>query len=375
MILHIDLDAFFASVEQRENPELKGKPVIVGAGPHERGVVSTCSYEARKFGVRSAMPSRTAYKLCPHGIFVPPDMKRYKAASRQVFAIFSRYTPFVQPVSIDEAFLDISGSAHLFGGGEKLAHDLRRAVREECALTCSAGLAPNRLLAKIASEINKPDGFFAMPTDPAQIAAFLAPRKIGILWGAGKRTVETLAKYGIVTCGDIQRRTRAEMVSILGRAAGASIYNHAFGRDESKVDDAAAELSVSREWTFPEDCSDREEVRAKLLELVADVGFSFRKEKRWAQTVKIKLRESDFTTITRQMHLAAPARDDIAFRKAMLTLFDREWPVAAAKCVRLCGFGVSGFTGEPDDGFFPDEERLKRERLAAALDSLKNHSF
>ena len=372
IILHVDMDAFFAAVEEREHPELKGKPVIVGSSPHERGVVSTCNYEARKFGVRSAMPSRTAFEKCPHGIFVRPHMKLYARASQEVFAIFGRYTPFVEQVSIDEAFLDISGSAHLFGGAASLAEDLRRAVRHECALTCSAGVAPNRLLAKIGSEECKPDGLFVMPFDPDAIRDFLAPKPAGVLWGVGKTTVAQLAKYGLRTCGDIQRTDLKVLKSILGEAAGAGIHAHAFGVDHTKVvHEPERELTVSREWTFLEDCSDREAVRRKMLELVSEVGERTRREPHWARLARIKLRDSSFNTFTRQTPLSPPARDDIAFRRAMLELFDREWPVNASRILRLVGFGVGNFTDRPEMDLFDDESRRKRERLSETLDALR----
>lgn len=370
--MHVDMDAFFASVEEREHPELKGRPVIVGSSPRERGVVSTCNYEARKFGVRSAMPSRIAFSKCPHAVFIRPHMKLYAQASREVFAIFDRYTPYVEKVSVDEAFLDISGSAHLFGGAEALAENLRATVKRECRLTCSAGVAPNRLLAKIGSEQRKPDGLFMMPFEPDAIREFLAPKPVGVLWGVGKTTRAQLAKYGIATCGDIQRMSPGALASILGEAAGQSVYAHAFGLDGTKVaHESEPELTVSREWTFLEDCSDREAARRKLLELVAEVGERMRREKRWAKLARIKLRDSDFNTITRQMPFDSPARDDIAFRQAMISLFDCEWPVGAARILRLVGFGVGNFTSEPEEDLFGDEDRRKRERLSETLDSIR----
>ena len=285
IVVHADMDAFFASVEQRNHPEWRGKPVIVGAGPHERGVVSTCSYEARKFGVHSAMPSRTAYEKCPHAVFVKPDMEAYAETSERVFSIFERFTPFVEAVSIDEAFLDVTGSAHLFGGAVPLAEKLRAAVKEECGVTCSVGVAPNRLLAKIGSEQRKPDGLFAMPFDQAEIEAFLAPKPVGIIWGVGKKTAEALARYGYRTCGDIQRADERFLVRILGECAAASIRAHAFGMDDSPVaSEGGEEKSVSREHTFAEDESDREVVRSALLELADEVGRRFRREERWAST-------------------------------------------------------------------------------------------
>ena len=382
IVVHADMDAFFASVEQRNHPEWRGKPVIVGSGPHERGVVSTCSYEARRFGVHSAMPSRTAYEKCPHAVFVKPDMEAYAETSERVFSIFGRFTPFVEAVSIDEAFLDVTGSAHLFGGAVPLAERLRAAVKEECGVTCSVGVAPNRLLAKIGSEQRKPDGLFAMPFDQAEIEAFLAPKPVGIIWGVGKKTAEALARYGYRTCGDIQRADERFLVRILGECAAASIRAHAFGMDDSPVAaDCGEEKSVSREHTFAEDESDRETVRSALMELADEVGRRFRREERWASTGKLKLRDADFNTLTRQAKFPLAARDDISFRHMALGLFDREWPEGASNTVRLVGFGVSDFRDTPEE---PEPELFetplsdlagkmrKRERLSAALDAINS---
>ena len=376
IILHVDMDAFFAAVEQRDHPEWRGRPVIVGAGPHERGVVSTCSYEARKFGVHSAMPSRTAYARCPHGIFVRPRMEAYSAVSAQVFEILEHYSPFVEKVSVDEAFLDVTGTVHLFGGIRALGERLRAEVREACRLTCSVGLAPNRLLAKIGSEAAKPDGLCVMPFGEAEVRAWLAPRPVKILWGVGKRTGEVLARYGYRTCGDLQAADPRFLRKILGEAAAASIQAHANGIDASEVVCEETEKSVSREHTFAEDETDRAAVRATLIELVADVGRRFRRETRWARTVRLKLRDGMFNTITRQARFELPARDDITFRHLALALFDREWPDGARRTVRLVGFGVADFTetrADPEPTLFPSPLAAvmeKRERLAEVLDRL-----
>ena len=377
-VLHVDMDAFFAAVEQRDHPEWRGKPVIVGSGPHERGVVSTCSYEARKFGVRSAMPSRTAYAKCPHGIFVKPRMHVYSEVSKAAFEVFAKYSPFVEGVSVDEAFLDITGTAHLFGGMVPLAEKLRADIKSACGVTCSVGLAPNRLLAKLASEQNKPDGLFVMPFDPDAIREFLAPKSVKILWGVGGKTAALLERYGYRTCADIQNTDPRFLERILGEASATSIRNHAFGIDLSTVArEDEAEKSVSREHTFSADERDREQVRKALLELVEDVGRRFRTEERWARTAKLKLRDGMFNTITRQASFERPARDDMSFRHLILELFDREWPYGAERTVRLIGFGVTNFTDRPESsqpdlfGLSPiDEQMKKRERLAAALDAI-----
>ena len=378
-VLHVDMDAFFAAVEQRDHPEWRGKPVIVGSGPHERGVVSTCSYEARKFGVHSAMPSRTAYERCPHGIFVKPRMRAYEEVSEKAFAVFSRYSPFVEGVSVDEAFLDITGTSHLFGGMVGLAKKLREDIKATCGVTCSVGLAPNRLLAKIASEQNKPDGMFAMPFDRCAIREFLAPKPVRILWGVGRKTASLLERYGFRTCGDIQNADPRFLARILGDSAAKSIADHASGIDTSPVAcDGEVEKSVSREHTFPDDETHRDTVRSTLLELVEDVGRRFRTEERWARTAKLKLRDGMFNTITRQAPFPLPARDDMSFRHTALELFDREWPPGTCRTMRLAGFGVSNFTNTPGDGqpdLFgesPAESQMKkRERLSAALDEIR----
>jgi DNA polymerase-4 len=379
-VVHVDMDAFFASVEQRDDPGLRGKPVIVGSGPDERGVVSTCSYEARRYGVHSAMPSRSAYALCPHAVFVKPRMDVYKATSDIAFEVFSHYTPFVEAVSIDEAFLDVTGSARLFGGPLALAEKLRGEIRARCGVTCSAGVATNRLLAKIASEQRKPDGVFEMPSDEDGIRRFLAGRPAGILWGVGKKTAETLRQHGLATCGDIQNADMRFLVQLLGESAAKLIRDHAFGIDETPVDsEGAPEKSVSREHTFAEDECDRDKVRSTLLELVAEVGMRFRREARRARIGKLKIRDGKFNTFTRQAAFPCPALDDISFRRLALELFDREWPEGSCMTVRLIGFGVGNLTdGERSAvqgdlfGGAPDLDVMaRRERLSAALDSIR----
>ena len=378
-ILHVDMDAFFASVELLHHPEWRGKPIIVGSGPHERGVVSTCSYEARRFGVHSAMPSRTAYAKCPHAIFVRPHMSQYQAISDKAFEIFEHYTPYVEGVSIDEAFLDITGSIHLHGSSRALGEALRREIKESCGVTCSVGIAPNRLLAKIGSEQNKPDGLTMMPFESREIAAFLAPKPVGILWGIGKKTEAALKPYGIGTCGDLQRLTVAQLTKIMGSQDMAeSLHAHAFGISDDRVFwEPEDEKSVSREHTFHADEYDREKVRATLLELVVEVGQRFRTSERWARTAKIKLRDQNFNTITRQIPFDAPARDDITFREKALELFNRE----RFSGIRLIGFGVTNIQNHPDSDtpmlFATDDDkrRQKRERLSAAMDALRERGL
>ena len=391
MVIHVDMDAFFASVEQSLHPEWRGRPVIVGSGPHERGVVSTCSYEARRFGVHSAMPSRTAYAKCPCAVFVRPRMDLYEEVSKKAFAVFESFTPYVEGVSIDEAFLDVSGCLHLHGGGDpaqaalRIAEELRARVRRQCGVTCSAGIAANRLLAKIGSEQNKPDGVTLMPTDPKAAAEFLAPKPIRILWGVGRHVEAALAPYAIRTCGDIQRTPEPQLAAILGSSAGArTLREYAFGMDDSEVAwEPAEEKSVSREYTFGTDETDREAVRSRLLALVAEVGRRFRAEERWANTARIKVRSADFETFTRQAQFDAPARDDITFREKALALFDGavRRTEKLTTPIRLIGFGVANIQQTPDaeePSLFADpatERRRKRERLSEAIDALRDRGL
>ena len=375
-ILHVDMDAFFASVELLHHPEWRGKPLVVGAGPHESGVVSTCSYEARAFGVRSAMPSRTAYAKCPQAIFTPPHMDLYRDVSTRAFEVFGHYSPYVEAVSIDEAFLDVSGTLHLYGGDpRRLGEALRAEIRATCDVTCSVGIAPNRLLAKIGSEENKPDGLTILPTDPIELAAFLAPRPVSVLWGVGRKTVEALKPYGILTCGDLQRMKPNALVP-------QELIDLAHGRAEATVHwEPREEKSVSREHTFETDEPRRDAVRAKLLELVADVGYRFRRVPRWATTARLKIRNAAFETRLRQTPFPSPVQDDVAFRAAALALFDAEWPKGTCPhgAVRLIGFGVTNFRATPDDGQLDlfaapeDAARERRERLSRALDGLRAH--
>ena len=390
VILHVDMDAFFASVELLSHPEWRGKPLIVGSGPHERGVVSTCSYEARRFGVHSAMPSREAYRLCPQAIFTPPDMAAYSAVSDKVFEVFSHYTPYVEGVSIDEAFLDITGSLHLFPGesdadrASALGEALRSEVKRVAGVTCSVGIAANRLMAKIGSEQHKPDGLTLMPFDDAGASAFLAPKPIGILWGVGKKTAEHLSRYGLRSCGDVQRLGYGNSI------VGDDLVALAFGKADATVHWQEREAkSVSREYTFDTDETDRDKVRKLYLALADEVGRSFRKERRWAKTARLKLRDSTFTTITRQEKFPSPARDAKALRMAACRLFDAAWPAGAARpsgvglkgAVRLIGFGVADFTNAPASvelslfGNPEVDERERNERLSEVVDRLKERGY
>jgi DNA polymerase-4 len=371
-ILHIDMDAFFASVEQRDRPELRGKPVIVGAPHDQRGVVSTCSYEARAFGVHSAMPSREAYRLCPQGVFVPPDMERYEEASRRVQAIFERFSPLIEPVSIDEAFVDVTGAGLLFGSGEQIASKIRETIRSEVNLAASVGVAHNKFLAKLASERAKPDGLFVVPEEGAALMRFLGALKVGALWGVGKVTGEALERAGFRTVADIQKADFAYLSRVAGESLAAHLRALAFGVDARAVETSFEEKSMSREYTFLNDCRDREAVREVLKNLSDEVGSRVRAHGRFATVGRLKLRWADFRTITRQAPFETAVCDDFSLRTLALRLFDAEKLVQP---VRLVGFGVSGFRdGRNEQLSLFDQApaaREKRERLCRAVDALR----
>ncbi len=376
-IVHVDMDAFFASIEQRDHPEYRGKPVIVGAPPDARGVVSTCSYEARKYGVHSAMPSREAGRLCPHGIFLPCNHHHYAEVSRQVMAIFDRFTPLVEQVSIDEAYLDVTGAFRLFGDGVAIGTAIRAAIREELQLTASVGVGPNKFIAKLCSELAKPDGLLAAPREHEALLAFLAEQPVGSLFGVGKVARERLEHYGYRTVGDIQKTPFSTLQSLFGRSFAEELTACARGIGSDEIVTWREEKSLSREHTFDTDCSDREVVRQTLNYLAEDVGRRLRAAGKWATVAKIKLRWSDFTTITRQMPFRQAACDDFTLLEYARTLFDRERLIAP---VRLIGFGVTGLQEEPGQQELDlfgavsgrsgtDQER--KERLSATLDALR----
>ncbi len=338
VFLHVDMDAFFAAVEIRDNPTLAGKPVVVGAPPTERGVVSTASYEARKYGIHSAMPSSEAYRLCPHAIFIQPDHARYSAASRAVFDIFDRYTPFVEPLSIDEAFLDISGARRLFGPPEQIARSIKRDIYDALRLTCSVGVAPNKFLAKLASEIQKPDGLTLVPFDRPALLAFLRPLSVSRIWGVGKVSQDTLARAGIHTIGQLQDAPSSLLDALVGPRFAAHLRALAYGEDSRPIVLETREKSISREYTFPHDIRARSDLEDRLFALVEDVAASLRADGRLAATARLKLRFAPFDTITRQTPFPQPTRIGADLHQAARSLLGA---VSLSRPVRLIGFGVT----------------------------------
>jgi DNA polymerase-4 len=366
VIIHVDLDAFFAAVEQRDRPELRGKPVIVGGGgPDRRGVVSTASYEARRFGVRSAMPLRTAGRLCPDGIFLPVDGRKYQRVSREVMAILRRFTPLVEPLSIDEAFLDVTASRLLFGDGAAIALAIKAAVRSEVGLTISAGVATTKLVAKIASDLRKPDGLVVVP--PGTEAAFLAPLPISRLWGVGPKTGAVLAEHGVATIGDLAGLDPAALGRGLGSHASTLVWR-AHGHDADRVvGEGEPAKSIGHEHTFDQDTADAELIERTLLAMADGVAGRLRSSNALAATVTVKVRDSAFRTVTRQRTLPRPTDLTEPIFEAALTLAR---PEVRGKRIRLVGVTASGLQRGAQLGLF-EAEADRRHRLAEASDTLR----
>jgi len=301
-ILHVDMDAFYASVAEKDNPKLKGKAVVVGAG--RRGVVSSANYEARKFGIRAAMPVYKAKALAPHAIFISPDMARYEEVSSQVMKIFEEVTPLVEPISLDEAFLDVTGSKRLLGSGRQIADLIRRRVEEQEGITCSVGIAHNKFIAKIASNHCKPNG--VLEIDPEKVLDFLHPLAAKEIWGVGPKTNEQLMKMGLLTVGDIANTPRSTLIRVLGQASGSSLYELAWGRDYRDVETEQVEKSISASETFDLDLDSQEEILKEFLRLT-ERGVERMREKGFAtNTISIKVRFADFKTISRSKTVDLP---------------------------------------------------------------------
>ena len=345
IIFHIDMDAFFAAVEQRDHPEYRGKPVVIGAPPDQRGVVSTASYEARRYGIHSALPSRTAYERCPHAVFLPVRRDTYITVSNQVMDILYTFTPWVEKVSIDEAFMDLSGCLQDYNASKATAQQLKDAVRGKVGLTCSVGVGPNKFLAKLASDMDKPDALTIVPHKEADIQEFLAPLPVSSIWGVGKITAERLAKFRIRYIADLQKYRMADLQRMLGENLGTHLFELSMGRDDRPVITEHEEKSVSNEHTFPEDCSDKKEIQRKLLQLTEKVGYRLRQNGKTASTGVIKIRYEDFTTITRQQSLGEPTNNDRHLINCALSLFRN---AGIKRPVRLIGFGATNLHDESE---------------------------
>jgi DNA polymerase-4 len=367
-ILHVDMDAFYASVEQRDRPELRGQPVIVGGPPEKRGVVCAASYEVRAYGVRSAMPSARAIRLCPHAVFLPPDFARYTAVSRAVMAILRSYTPLVEPLSLDEAFLDVAGSQRLFGAAEEIARAIKRRIREELALVASVGVARTKFLAKIASDHRKPDGLCIVAAD--EELAFLHPLPVERLFGIGPKSAERLRAIGYATIGALARAPREHLQRVLGSFA-AQAQELAWARDPRPVVAERRELSHGKERTFERDLVAPEEIERRLLYLSREVGFELLEKGLVARTVVLKVRFGDFQTLTRSHTLERAT----AAGELIWSTVKELWEKVPARPVRLLGVTLKNLSDEleapaqgelfaaQDDAARAAQERLQRTEL------------
>jgi DNA polymerase-4 len=369
MILHVDMDAFYASVEQRDRPELRGKPVIVGGSAEGRGVVCAASYEARKFGVRSAMPAITARKLCPHGVFLPVRMARYAEVSRQIREIFLAYTPLVEPLSLDEAFLDVHGCEPLFGPAPEIAHQLKARILADTHLVASVGVAPNKFLAKLASDLGKPNGFVIVESD--RVREFLEPLPVNRIWGVGAKGEKRLHTLGLRTIGDLAAVPEHFLVDHLGEA-GRYMWELAQGRDERAVIPDRQAKTVSAETTFATDIGDREVLRYWLLELVEQLGQRLRQQGLLARTIDIKVRSSEFRTCTRSHSLAEATDLTETIWKVAANLLDQRVPSSFLP-LRLIGVGASGLVREAgiQGNLFEDGHRARQKALDRTIDALR----
>lgn len=355
-ILHMDMDAFFASVEVRRRPELRGRPVVVGGiGP--RGVVSSASYEARRYGVRSAMPTARARALCPQAVYLPPDFSQYSAASRAVMRILRDVTPLVEPLSLDEAFLDVAGARRLFGPPARIARLIRRRVAEEQQLSCSVGVAPSKFVAKLGSTRAKPDGLLVVPA--ARVLEFLHPLPVDALWGVGERSAEALRRLGLHTVGALAEAPLGLLRRAVGEAAASHLHELSWGRDPRRVSPEQVEKSIGAEVTFDVDVTDPAEIRRALLALAEKVGTRLRAAGQVGRTVSLKVRLADFRTVNRSRTLTVPT--DTARE-----MFDTSWALWTAlspgEPVRLVGVRMEGLAvaqetprqltlGEPERGW------------------------
>lgn len=339
MILHVDMDAFYASVEERERPELKSKPVIVGGAAEGRGVVCAANYRARKFGVHSAMPSSQAHRLCPDAVFLPPRLEFYADVSRDIREIFHRYTPLVEPLSLDEAFLDVSGSETLFGESESIGRQIKQTILEELQLVASVGVAPNKFLAKLASDLDKPDGLTVVPQHDVQ--GFLDPLPIDRIWGIGKVGQRRFQQLGVRTIRDLRQLSVEILVSKFGQH-GRQLWRLAHGQDSRRVEPEREAKSVSHETTFARDIESMEALRAWALHLVELVTRRIRRRSMKARTVQLKVRYNDFHTVTRRSTLPKATNSTQAIWNVVSDLLSDKLPDRYL-AVRLLGVGVSGF--------------------------------
>jgi DNA polymerase-4 len=369
MILHVDMDAFYASVEERDHPELIGKPVIVGGTPAGRGVVAAANYVVRKYGVRSAMPTATALRLCPDAIVIQPRIAYYAEISAQIREIFDRFTPLVEPLSLDEAFLDVTASEGLFGPAPEVARQIKQQIREQLRLVASVGVAPNKFVAKIASDLHKPDALVVVM--PHEVQAFLDPLPVSRLWGVGPAAQQVLTRLGIETIGQVRELSAEKLTELFGKT-GERLWELAHGIDQRTVVADREAKSISHETTFATDISDHDVLRGCLLELAEQVACRLRRQQLRGRTVQLKVRFSDFHTITRALTLPEPSHLTQEVCDAAIGLLEDALS-ANRMPVRLLGVGLSGLEAQRprQQMLFADEERERETRLDFIRDQIQ----
>jgi DNA polymerase IV len=366
--MHLDMDAFFAAVEQRDRPEIRGKPVMVGSLPGSRGVVSTCSYEARVYGIHSGMPISEAFRRCPQGVYLTPDFHRYKEASLKMMEILRGLSPIVEQVSVDEAFVDLTGMASLWGDVERIALEAKGALVREIRLTGSVGIGPNRLIAKIASDFQKPDGMTVVREE--EVIDFLAPLDVRKIWGIGEKTEQTLGAMGIHLVSDLQRIGEADLVRRFGEKWGSSLYRRARGIASDAVGGRDRRKTISKERTYQEDTTDQETIRTTLVKLAAGVGRIARGEGVKGHGVSVKVRLSGFETHTIQNKLDYATDLDHEIFQAGWRLYHNS--PYRGRPVRLIGVGIFDLREEGDrqlDLFHPVDE-LRERSVYEAMDKI-----
>jgi DNA polymerase-4 len=366
VILHADMDAFYASIEQRDNPELRGKPVIVG-GEHAREVVAAASYEARRFGVRSAMPGREARRRCPDGIFLRPRMQRYREVSGQVFAVMRDITPLVEGLSLDEAFLDITGSLKSYGSERALGETLRNRVHEQTGLVISIGIAPSKFVAKIASDIDKPGGFVIVAGD--HVEAFLDPLPINRLWGLGPKSLPRVEQAGIRTIRDLRLSPPAQLRALLGQRAD-HFQRLARGEDQRPVSPDRDDKSISSEETFATDLADLVTLETELLGMADKVARRIRKAGVATTTVTVKIRTPDFSTATRSRSFHPPVQESSAIFSVARDLLHEWWQQQAEPAVRLLGVAAAKLTPAGQFSLFDQLPQARPENRPGKVDAL-----
>jgi len=364
-IVHVDLDAFFAAVEVRDNPDLAGKPLIIGALPSERGVVSTCSYEARKYGVRSAMSIKDAYRRCPHGIYMHPNMHKYKEASQQVHEIWSDYTDICEYVSLDEGFMDVTGSEHLFGGAAAIGHEIKRRTLDTVGLTCSVGIGFSMMSAKLASEEDKPDGFFEILTQQA-LRDLIVDRTVRTIYGVGAKTADELQRIGITTVRNIYENPQG-VIALLGNH-GKQIIELADGIDHRKVTPSSEVKSIGTEQTFQQDTTDFSYLKDVLLLTAQKLSFDVKLKGIYAHTITLKVTYADMKSITRSKSGDATNNAQTIYETAA-TLMDK----IERRPIRLVGITLSNFTTSPNMqmSLFDNGEGEQKSKLDDALLNLQ----